>query len=77
METRIELWLYLMSDTAFIQQLIQLDWDDFSDGEVIDFINVYCNLKKKYQLEFDAQLEFVKIYSNLFFIKTSSWKLIK
>lgn len=77
METRIELWLYLMSDVAFIQQLIELDWDDFSDWKIIDLINLYCDLKKKYQSEFTAQSEFVKICSDLFFIKKPTWKLTK
>ncbi len=66
MDTRIELWLYPMSDVAFIQQIIHLDWDDFTDWQVVDFIDAYCYLKKIHWSEVIAQQEFVKNHSSLF-----------
>ena len=37
----------MKTDLEFIQCIVHLDWDDYTDWEVIDMIDSYCNLREK------------------------------
>ena len=51
----------MKTDLEFIQYLVHLDWNEFTDWEVIDMIDAYCNLRGTFW-PIIAQDEFCKTY---------------